>query len=99
MKKIIPLLFISIFLFLSFSKNKNVTVEGTVGLYGSDPFSFLGLTAQDEFYVLQTDDKQLYKELYDAQLQSVKVSGVMDGSEYLNHKIIVVEEFEIIKKK
>ena len=99
MKKIIPLLFSSIFLFLSFSKNKNVTVEGTVGLYGNEPFTYLGLTAEDDFYVLQTDDKQLYKELYDAQLQSVKVTGVMDGSEYLTHKVIVVEEFKIIEKK
>jgi hypothetical protein len=84
---------------VSFSKNKSVTVEGRLGLYGNEPFTYLGLTAEDDFYVLQTDDKQLYKELYDAQLQSVKVTGVMNGSEYLTHKVIIVEEFEIIKKK
>lgn len=102
MKKLLTSFFIIIlaFMLVSFSKNKSVTVEGRLGLYGNEPFTYLGLTTSDtDFYVIQTKDRALYKEIYELQLMTVEITGTDGGKDGLGNKVIIAEEYKIINEE
>lgn len=101
LRRISALLIIALCLLmsLSFSKNRTVTVKGSLAMYGNEPHTYLGLTTSDkDFYVVMTEDKDLYKELCDHQLETIEITGILN-TKNTPEKIIYAQSYEVLEEK
>lgn len=88
-------------LFISFSKNKNVTIKGYIHSYGNEPLTFLGIETQDgKEYGIKADSETII-ELKSMGGKLLKFEGIVIENEKNNFELQSLKDgiFEVFDWK
>lgn len=90
-KNIFVILLLAIFSTTVFSMSKNsVTVEGYISTYGNMPFTYLGITTDDdEIYIIEASEKIMNK-IENLKGTLIKLTGTVRIDENTSQKILEV---------
>ena len=71
-----------------------IVLEGSVKCYGNEPFTYLGITTEDEVFYKIVASEQIIKELFSKQGEKLKLYGIQLQNSYENTLLFEVKKID-----
>lgn len=71
-----------------------IVLEGSVKCYGNEPFTYLGITTEDDAFYKIVASEQIIEELFSKQGEKLKLYGIQLQNSYENTLLFEVKKID-----